>query len=124
MRERIGLGGIRLAGVFGGCFGLSSESPFDGCCDESSKQRVGFGRLTLELGVELDGQEEGVGGEFEDFDQASVGAQSGESHSVGFVLFSVEVVEFVAMPMALADRIGLVGITGDRIGDQLAGLGT
>jgi hypothetical protein len=37
---------------------------------------VGFGRLTLELGVELDGQEEGVGGEFEDFDQASVGAQS------------------------------------------------
>ena len=76
MRERIGLGGIRLAGVFGGCFGLSSESPFDGCCDESSKQRVGFGRLTLELGVELDGQEEGVGGEFEDFDQASVGAQS------------------------------------------------
>ena len=83
-----------------------------------------FGRLALELGVELDSQEEGVGGEFEDFDQASVGAQSGESHSVGFVLFSVEVVEFVAMPMAFANRIGLVSEAGDRIGDQLAGLGT
>lgn len=55
MRQRIGLGGIRLAGVFGGCFGLSAESPFDGCCDEPCKQRVCFGRLTLELGVELDG---------------------------------------------------------------------
>ena len=51
---------------------LALISIFESCSNESLKQGVGRGRLTLEFGVELNRDEEKMIGDFHDFAKISI----------------------------------------------------
>lgn len=103
-------------------FRFAACSSLDGGRYEFGKQGMGLRRLALELWVELNGQEERMARKFEDFDKATVWAQPGESHPVSFKLIPIDVVEFITVSMAFGDRIEHVGLMGERIGYEFAGL--
>src|SRR4051812_11084219 len=63
--------------------------------DEVAEQGVGLGRLRLEFGVELDGQEPRVLGQLDDLDQGAVGAHAGGHEAVLLEPLAVLVVELV-----------------------------
>ena len=73
--------------------------------DEVAEERVGLERLGFEFGVELAAEEEGVGGDFYDFDVGGVGGGAGDAQAGagedGFVL----AVEFVAVAVAFGDFV-------------------
>ena len=81
--------------------------------DEVAEDGVGLQRLGLEFGVELAGEEEGVGGNLDDLDVGGVGGGAGEAEAGagedGFVL----AVELVAMAVALGDLGCAIGLGGE-----------
>src|SRR5437667_8360279 len=80
--------------------------------------------FAVKLGMKLAGNEEGMFGQFDYFDQFAIRRQSAE-HKVGFLKsFPVRIIEFVAMPMALIDDKGAIATGSFCIHDQLAGLRT
>jgi hypothetical protein len=84
--------------------------------DEVAEERVRLQWLGFELGVELAAEEEGVGGDLDDFDVRGVGRGAGEAKACagedGFVL----AIELVTMAMALADLGLAVGVGGEGVG--------
>ncbi len=106
---------------FGG--GIGAGAVFVAGGDEVAEDGVGLQRLGFELGVELAGEEEGVGGDLDDLDVGGVGGGSGEAEACagedGFVL----AVELVAMAVAFGDFGCAVGTGGERAGFEMAGPG-
>ena len=80
--------------------------------DEVAEDGVGLQRLGLELGVELAGEEEGVGGDLDDLDVGGVWGGSGEAETGAGEDGLVLAVELVAMAVALADFGSAVGFGG------------
>src|SRR5687767_9945742 len=83
----------------------SFSPPFDRRADEAGEERLGRGRLAFELGMELHGYKPGVLGQLDDLDQRPVLARAGELHAVRRELLPIDIVELVAVPVALADRL-------------------
>ena len=83
---------------------------------------MGFQRLAFEFRVELDGNKPWMIGQFDDLDQASIGAGSGEADAIRFELLSILIVELVAMPMSLVDQICVVRFAGNAVAVQFRGL--
>jgi hypothetical protein len=75
----------------------------DGRADEFAEERVGLEGLGLEFGVELDGDEPGMGRVLDHFDEMAVGGEAGEHESIGLEFGAVAVVDFVAVAVALGD---------------------
>src|SRR4051794_23009251 len=84
-------------------------APLEGGGDEVAEQRMGPGRLALELGVELHGQEPGVIGQLDDLHELAVRAGAGHGEAVLLERLAIAVVELVAMAVPLADLFLAVG---------------
>ncbi len=65
-----------------------------------------LGRLRLELGVELHGQEPGMVGLLDDLDDRAVGARAGGDEAVLLEVLPIGVVELVAMAVPFVDLVG------------------
>src|SRR4051794_2386246 len=91
--------------------------------DEVAEQGVGLGRLRLELGVELDGEEPGVVGQLDDLDQVAVGAGAGGAQAGLVERPAIGVVDLVAGAVPLVDPVAPVGGEGAAVGGQHAGPG-
>src|ERR1043166_2467934 len=78
--------------------------------------------LGLELGMKLAGDEEGMPGQFDDFDQSAVRGETAEYVSCFLEALAIGIVEFVTMAMALAHDKGAVEPSRFGSHDQLAGL--
>lgn len=83
-----------------------------------------FRRFALKLGMELHCDEVRVAGQFDDFDQAAIGAESRKTDSVGFVLLPIHVVELVPVTVPFGYAVGLISALCNRIVDQVARLGS
>ena len=70
---------------------------------------MGLGGLGLKLRVELDGKEPGVIGGLDNFDQRTIGTETGGNQTILSELRAEAVVELVAVPMPLMDQRGPVG---------------
>ena len=65
--------------------------------------------LGFQFGVELDGDEPGVGGDFDHFDEMGVGGKAGEDEAGSLELGTVAVVDFVAVAVAFGGGRGRGG---------------
>lgn len=79
--------------------------------------------LGFEFGVELNGDEPGVGGNLDHLDETAVGREAGKDETGGFERFAVAVVDFVAVAMAFGDRFGFIGLGGGGAGPDHTGPG-
>src|SRR5258708_5080055 len=96
---------------------------FERSADESAEQRVRLQRLRLELRMELATQIPRMIRELADFDVYAVGSFPGQAQSVlGQDLFIVAI-EFVTMTMTLTDLGLAVGLAGETVFCEQAGIG-
>ena len=91
--------------------------------NETLKKRVRLVRFTVEFGMELAADEEGMLGQFDDFDQLPIGSKTAKDKAGFFKLRAVAVVKFVAMAMAFIDHKGAIEPLSVRPHDELARLG-
>ena len=91
--------------------------------DEIAEERMRPGRLGLEFGVELNGQEPGMVQQLDDLDDRAVGAGSGGDQPVLVESLAIVVVELIPMTMPFADPLHAVGLTGQAVGREHAGPG-
>ena len=97
-------------------------NPRVGRADEALEHWVGLMRFAVEFGMELAGDEEGVFGYFDDFDQFAIGSITAEAEASLLELFAVGVIEFVAMAVAFVHDESAVEASGFCADDELAGL--
>jgi hypothetical protein len=64
--------------------------------------------------MELHGEEPGMAGELDDFDELAIGAGAGEGEAVSRELLAIDVVELVAVAMAFGDFFAPVRFAGVR----------
>src|SRR5208283_3328771 len=84
---------------------------------ERGEQGVGLQRLGLELGVELAAQEVGMVGDLHDLHEGAVRAHAGEGQPLGLHGLAVfGLVELVAVPVAFADLLAVVGLGSLAVG--------
>src|ERR1700691_2317982 len=84
---------------------------------EGGEERVRLEGLALQLGMELNADEPGMVGEFDDLGQRAVGRHAGKPHSGLFQPGFVVDVDLVAVAVALAD-LGLAVDLGDAAAGQ------
>jgi hypothetical protein len=89
------------------------QAVFVAGADEVAEERVGLERLGFEFGVELAGEEEGVGRNLDDLYVGGVGGGAGEAEACAGEDGLVLAVELVAMAVALGDFGGVVGFGGE-----------
>ena len=85
-------------------------------CDEVAEDRVGLQRFGFEFGVELAAEEEGVGGDFYDFDVGGVGGGAGDAQASAGEDGLILAVELVTVAMTFGDFGLAVGVSGERAG--------
>ena len=96
-----GLGAMRLSDFsYGPIFVFFM---LDGGTDEGGEERMRFERLGLEFRMELAAEEPWMIGSFDDLDVVFVGSAAGDAKAGAGENFLVVAIEFVAMPMTLAD---------------------
>src|SRR6267142_2560041 len=97
-------------------------NPRVGGGNESLEEWVRLVRFAVEFGMELAGDKKRVFWQFDDFDQFAVGCMSTEAEAGLFELFTVRVIEFVAMTVAFVYDEGAIEPGRFRADDKLAGL--
>jgi hypothetical protein len=90
--------------------------------DETVEQGMRAVRFALEFRMKLAGDEKWVAGQFDDFDQFTVGRPSAKAEAGFGERLVIIVVEFVAMPVALVDDESAIQARGVRAHRQLASL--
>ena len=97
---------VRLLGALAGS-SAALPRPLERGGHELPEHRLGAVRARLELGVVLRGHEEGVVGQLDHLDEAVVGRGPAEHQAVVLEAPAQQVVDLVAVPVALVDH-GLV----------------
>ena len=90
--------------------------------DEAFEKRVRLMWFTVEFGMELARDEEGVFWNFDDLDQFAVGRVAAEIEPGFFEFFTVGIVEFVTVTMAFVHDERAVQTGGFGADDELTGL--
>lgn len=94
------------------------------CCDKAGENGVGMIGLGLELWVELRADKEGVIGDLNNFHKAGRFGDRADFEAGSLDLLAVCRVEFVAMAVALTDRVLTVERVSNRTGENLRVTGT
>jgi len=93
-----------------------------GGADEAQEERMGSVGTALELGVELDADEEGFGADLHCLHKPAVGGDARKGQAGSLEGLAEVVVEFVSVSVALADGIGAVKVAYDGVLAQKAGI--
>ena len=94
----------------------------DGRLDQAGKQWMGRRWLAFEFRVELNGNEPGVVGDFNNFHEALVGTGPGDDKPGLFKLLAVAAVELVAVAVAFGDLEAAVGSSRATAGREVCRL--
>src|SRR5437879_418741 len=92
------------------------------CRNKSLKKRMRLVRFAVKFGMELAADKKRMFGQFDDFHQLAIGSKTAEDKTRFLELFTIRIIEFVAVAMALVYYEGAVEPLGPGSHDQLARL--